>query len=181
MRSVCSLNVSAHVDDADSFHLQTTSTEHMTLILTIPWSTFSLDLLTFTTLLNDNRKIATISSCRDTRSCTSTTTFDANLPWFRSSRKLSTTWRDLSTCSVRGLACVQLSLCASTDSTVGLTHLALPYYEKTLELSVQHQPSSSEPDRENFTREAAYNLQNLYVTTGNLEKARQVTERHLVI
>lgn len=71
-----------------------------------------------------------------------------------------------------------------TSVPQGLSHLALPYYEKVLELSVSvrvHQNDSGQSCYQDFATDAAYNLQNIYSMTGNLELASQVTEKYLVI
>lgn len=74
---------------------------------------------------------------------------------------------------------------------LGLTHLALPAYERVLSLSedVQEERLESikrgeepiEVDAEDFAVEAAYALQNMYAVAGNQEAARRVTEEWLVI
>ena len=61
---------------------------------------------------------------------------------------------------------------------LGLTNLALPYYEKVFgELEGRERESS----REDLVVEAAFNLQGIYAMAGNRELARVVTERWLVI
>jgi general transcription factor 3C polypeptide 3 (transcription factor C subunit 4) len=74
---------------------------------------------------------------------------------------------------------------------LGLTHLAMPAYEKTLALSAQVQAErhlqveaeASEPEfeTEDYSREAALALQNIYALAGNDEAARAITEEWLVI
>jgi len=61
---------------------------------------------------------------------------------------------------------------------LGLVHLALPYYEKTLELEIQLQTSKAS-QFSNFARDTAYNLQNLYAMAGNLDMARSITNKWL--
>ncbi|KAI9825411.1 MAG: transcription factor TFIIIC subunit tfc4 [Thelocarpon impressellum] len=65
---------------------------------------------------------------------------------------------------------------------LGLTHLALPYYEKVLALSRSGAalgPACHAAG--DLARHAAYNLQHLYAAAGNLALAKAVTEEHLVI
>lgn len=71
---------------------------------------------------------------------------------------------------------------------LGLTHLALPAYEKVLGLSEamrkERLEGCEEPlefDGEDFAMEAAYALQNMYALAGNQEAAKKVTEEWLVI
>lgn len=54
---------------------------------------------------------------------------------------------------------------------LGLTHLAADYYERVLLCE----------SAENLERDAAYNLQVLYTAAGNVEEARRITEKWLVI
>lgn len=72
----------------------------------------------------------------------------------------------------------------------GLTHLALPYYERVLELAeaMAQQAaadidgsSNARPNVQDFAKEAAYNLQNIYFMSGNMTMATQITERYLVV
>lgn len=62
---------------------------------------------------------------------------------------------------------------------LGLTHLAIPYYERCLALSeiVQEDHEYTE----DFAQEAAFAMQGLWAGSGNLEKAQQVTEAWLSI
>ncbi len=64
---------------------------------------------------------------------------------------------------------------------LGLTHLAIPYYERCLDLSTVVQIGSPNCQGEDFAFEAAVNLQGLWAASGNTEKAREVTESWLVI
>lgn len=64
---------------------------------------------------------------------------------------------------------------------LGLTHLAIPYYERCLDLSTAVQTGSLNCQGENFAFEAAVNLQSLWAASRNTEKAREVTEKWLVI
>lgn len=60
--------------------------------------------------------------------------------------------------------------------TIGLSHLAIPYYERCL--SDQHQESVGVASR-HFQGEAAMALQNIWAASGNVQKARMVTDRWL--
>ncbi|KAH9222888.1 hypothetical protein DL95DRAFT_285426 [Leptodontidium sp. 2 PMI_412] len=61
---------------------------------------------------------------------------------------------------------------------LGLPHLALPYYQKVLDEVSHGTPRSM---REDIVVDTAYNLQQMYTTAGNMELARQITKRWLVI
>ena len=61
---------------------------------------------------------------------------------------------------------------------LGLTHLAIPYYERCLALSKAVQV---EGFGEDFAQEAAFVLQSFWAKNGNMEKAREVTEKWLVL
>jgi len=58
---------------------------------------------------------------------------------------------------------------------LGLTHLAIPYYERVLQISEENTIDGD------LKWEAAYNLQMIYMTSGNAKLAAEVTERYLVI
>lgn len=60
---------------------------------------------------------------------------------------------------------------------LGLNHLAIPYYQKVLDEVKGGQRS----EREDITVDAAYNLQTMYAITGNMELAREVTRKWLVL
>ncbi|CZT50506.1 related to transcription initiation factor TFIIIC [Rhynchosporium secalis] len=60
---------------------------------------------------------------------------------------------------------------------LGLPHLALPFYQRVLN-EVSHAPRSM---REDLVVDTAYNLQQMYTTVGNMELAKQITKRWLVI
>jgi general transcription factor 3C polypeptide 3 (transcription factor C subunit 4) len=60
---------------------------------------------------------------------------------------------------------------------LGLPHLALPYYQKVLDEVANGRHS----EREDLVMDTAYNLQTMYSSVGNMELAREVTERWLVI
>lgn len=70
---------------------------------------------------------------------------------------------------------------------LGLTHLAIPGYEKVLELSAQVQAEHDDSDRpadteiEDFAPEAAFALQGFYALAGNDEAAQAVGEEWLVM
>ncbi|KAF8477123.1 hypothetical protein BDZ91DRAFT_787718 [Kalaharituber pfeilii] len=62
---------------------------------------------------------------------------------------------------------------------IGLTHLAIPYYEAALKISDEH--LSPLPGSWDVKYEAAYNLQQIYATSGNPILAREITNKYLVI
>lgn len=67
---------------------------------------------------------------------------------------------------------------------LGLSHVAIPRYEKVLELSAQVQAEHEGPtddDIEDFAPEAAFALQGFYALAGNDEAARAIGEEWLVI
>ena len=73
---------------------------------------------------------------------------------------------------------------------LGLTHLAVPAYEKVLALSEKVQAEAvaeaTEEDNleyavEDYATEAAFALQGIYALTGNLEAANVIGEKWLVI
>lgn len=64
---------------------------------------------------------------------------------------------------------------------LGLTHLAIPYYEKCLMLSELVPETSLTRSEENFALEAAAALQGIWATSGDSVMARAVTERWLVV
>lgn len=64
---------------------------------------------------------------------------------------------------------------------LGLTHLAIPYYQKCLEFSQDSYNSDSNNFVDDFGRDAAMALQGICVQGCNTEMARAVTERWLVI
>jgi general transcription factor 3C polypeptide 3 (transcription factor C subunit 4) len=66
---------------------------------------------------------------------------------------------------------------ARTYHMLGLSHLALPYYARVLEEVEHGRPTP----REDLVRDAAYNLQALYATVGNLQLARSIGEQWLEI
>lgn len=64
---------------------------------------------------------------------------------------------------------------------LGLTHLAIPYYERCLILGTAVQTQTLVIPTEDFASEAAVILQAHWAASGNMEKARQITEEWLVI
>lgn len=70
---------------------------------------------------------------------------------------------------------------ARTYHMLGLTHLAIPYYQKCLELSQHLDDTESNSFMENFSRDAAMALQGIWAQDGNTEMARAITERWLII
>lgn len=64
---------------------------------------------------------------------------------------------------------------------LGLTHLAIPYYERCLDLSSLVQAHYEGCDVEDFAPEAALSLQGIWAASNNTEQARQITETWLVI
>ncbi|KAI9873850.1 MAG: transcription factor TFIIIC subunit tfc4 [Pleopsidium flavum] len=70
---------------------------------------------------------------------------------------------------------------ARTYLLLGLTHLAVPYYQKCLELSQEIHSSQAVGHTEDFGREAAVALQGIWGQGGDLELARVVTEKWLSI
>ncbi|KAI9707402.1 MAG: transcription factor TFIIIC subunit tfc4 [Candelina mexicana] len=60
---------------------------------------------------------------------------------------------------------------------LNLLHLAIPYYQRCIAYSADIMSDNSE----NFGKEAAVALQELYASTGDLEAAQRVTEEHLVV
>lgn len=61
---------------------------------------------------------------------------------------------------------------------LGLSNLAAPYYSRVLDEAVIHGRKAS---REDLVVEAAYNLQAIYIASGNQQLARAVTNSWLVI
>lgn len=64
---------------------------------------------------------------------------------------------------------------------LGLTHLAIPYYERCLAMSAAAQVEKLDCGTENFAKEAAFAMQNLWAASGNMKKARELTEKWLVV
>jgi general transcription factor 3C polypeptide 3 (transcription factor C subunit 4) len=61
---------------------------------------------------------------------------------------------------------------------LGLTHLAIPYYEKVFNESSR---GTSGLEQEDLIIDTAYNLQTLYAMAGNSELAEDITIEWLVI
>lgn len=70
---------------------------------------------------------------------------------------------------------------ARTYLLLGLTHLAVPYYQKCLDLSDEIQNLNGENHAEDFGREAAVALQGIWAQGGDVEMARALTEKWLII
>jgi general transcription factor 3C polypeptide 3 (transcription factor C subunit 4) len=64
---------------------------------------------------------------------------------------------------------------------LGLTHLAIPYYERCLDLSPAVQTEKVDLRGEDLSQEAAFALQGFWAASGNMRKARELTEKFLVI
>ena len=64
---------------------------------------------------------------------------------------------------------------------LGLTHLAVPYYERCLVLSRALQADHPGGDSDGFTLEAAVNLQGLWAASGNAVKSQEITEKWMVL
>lgn len=64
---------------------------------------------------------------------------------------------------------------------LGLTHLAIPYYQRSLDMEVEVLKMNLGLTTENFTRDAAFALQGLWAACGDLEKAREATKKWLTI
>ncbi len=64
---------------------------------------------------------------------------------------------------------------------LGLTHLAVPYYERCLSLSQAVQTESLNHPAEDFALEAAVILQGFWAASGNTAKALQVTRKWMML
>lgn len=64
---------------------------------------------------------------------------------------------------------------------LGLTHLAVPYYERCLDLHNPMQQGSDGPASESFACEAALALQGIWAVNGDSHRAIEVTEKWLQI
>ena len=62
---------------------------------------------------------------------------------------------------------------ARTYQLLGMTHLAVPYYQKVL--------NEAEGRKVDLVTETAFNLQNVYTLAGNMELARKITNKYLVL
>lgn len=65
---------------------------------------------------------------------------------------------------------------ARTYHVVGLTHLALPYYWKVLQ-----EGYGESRTKDDVVRDAAYNIQTMYLSIGNTKLAKAVTQKWLVL
>uniref|UniRef100_A0A1A8N1X5 General transcription factor IIIC, polypeptide 3 n=2 Tax=Nothobranchius pienaari TaxID=704102 RepID=A0A1A8N1X5_9TELE len=63
---------------------------------------------------------------------------------------------------------------------MGLTHLAIHYYQKALALPAQ-KLDGIEDDQVDLSREIAFNLSLIYQASGNMEMARQLIKKHCVV
>uniref|UniRef100_A0A1A7X1H4 General transcription factor IIIC, polypeptide 3 n=1 Tax=Iconisemion striatum TaxID=60296 RepID=A0A1A7X1H4_9TELE len=63
---------------------------------------------------------------------------------------------------------------------IGLTHLAIHYYQKALALPAQ-QLDGIEDDQVDLSREIAFNLSLIYQASGNMEMARQLIKKYCVV
>ena len=73
---------------------------------------------------------------------------------------------------------------AKTWHMLGLTHLAVPGFEKVLALSEKvhaEKDPQSRYEAEDFAKEAAFALQQMFALAGNYEAARAITQRWLVV
>lgn len=61
---------------------------------------------------------------------------------------------------------------------LGMVHLAIPYYRMVLKGVLDNGEARN---RQDWAREAAYNLQSLYTVAGNMELAEAITKKWLVI
>lgn len=64
---------------------------------------------------------------------------------------------------------------------LGLTHLAVKYYLECLEIVCHMGHMGPDYRFEDFTREAAFALQEIWIANGEVDKAREVTEEWLVL
>lgn len=64
---------------------------------------------------------------------------------------------------------------------LGLTHLAVPYYERCLAMSAAAKVEGLGCGAEDFAQEAAFALQSFWAASGNMEEAREHTEMWLVV
>ncbi|KAI9761734.1 MAG: Flap-structured DNA-binding and RNA-binding protein [Chaenotheca gracillima] len=70
---------------------------------------------------------------------------------------------------------------ARSFHTIGLTHLAIPYYEEVLQLSDVLRKEPDDVRGEDFATDAAFNLQSLYAVGGNMDMAHKITKKWLVL
>lgn len=67
-----------------------------------------------------------------------------------------------------------------TYHMLGLTHLAVPYYQRCL-ASSRNQPRNGAIHCDDFSLEAAFALQNIWATNADMGKAMDITHNYLVI
>lgn len=64
---------------------------------------------------------------------------------------------------------------------LGLTHLAIPFYERCLDQTTVIHGRCSGSTSEEFTREAAFALQGIWAMDGEIIRARQLSETWLIM
>ena len=64
---------------------------------------------------------------------------------------------------------------------LGLTHLAVPFYQRCLALSDAMNTANLDSAPEDFAKEAAFSLQGLWAANGDVLEALEVTEKWLVL
>ncbi|MCJ1479050.1 transcription factor TFIIIC subunit tfc4 [Lambiella insularis] len=64
---------------------------------------------------------------------------------------------------------------------LGLTHLAIPFYERCLDLNEEVQRICGGGAMEDYALEAAYTLQGIWAASGEMHLAQKITEKYLVI
>ena len=64
---------------------------------------------------------------------------------------------------------------------LGLTNLATPYYERCLDISEEIRENGGEDNIENYGIEAAIALQGLWAANGQMDLARYITQKWLVL
>lgn len=65
--------------------------------------------------------------------------------------------------------------------SIGLTHLAIPFYERCLDLRSEMRSGDFHEHGDDLSSEAAFALQALMATSGDYHKARKLTDKWLVI
>ena len=64
---------------------------------------------------------------------------------------------------------------------LGLAELAVPYYERCLELGLQMDDGPQDHEVENFTHEAAIALQAHWTASGDVQTAHAITQAWLIM
>lgn len=64
---------------------------------------------------------------------------------------------------------------------LGLTHLAIPFYERCLVMSEDIEQTSGGDAVEDFATEAAFALQGIWAASGEVHLAQEVTEKWLLL